>query len=142
MLYLLDASVVITAKNAYYPIGQVPEYWSWLSHQGELGNVKIPDEILDEVLAGSNKKDPLYLWIRDSGIIQALRLDEAVAPQLVRRAVSVGYADDLTDDEVESLGRDPFLVAYALADPENRCVVTTEVSKPRSRRQNRRLPDV
>ena len=30
MLYLLDANVLITANNLYYPIDSVPEYWEWL----------------------------------------------------------------------------------------------------------------
>lgn len=56
--------------------------------------------------------------------------------------VSIGYAPDLRDDEVEKIGRDPFLIAYALADPSNRTVVTTEVSKPSTQRANRKVPDV
>jgi hypothetical protein len=55
--------------------------------------------------------------------------------------VREGYAPDLTDVQIEELGRDPFLVAYAMAGNE-RCVVTTEVSKPAKIRQNRQLPDV
>ena len=69
-------------------------------------------------------------------------LDEDVDAGLVQTVVSNGYANDLTDDEVERLGRDPFLIAYALADAEARCVVTTEVSRPGASRQNRRIPDV
>ena len=42
MLYLLDANVPITANNTYYPIEQVPEFWGWLQHQGQQGNIKIP----------------------------------------------------------------------------------------------------
>ena len=53
-----------------------------------------------------------------------------------------GYAPDLTDIEIEEIGRDPFLIAYALADPENRTVVTTERSRPRAQRKNRKVPDV
>ena len=33
MLFLLDASVLITANNTYYPIERVPEFWEWLAHQ-------------------------------------------------------------------------------------------------------------
>ena len=43
------------------------------------------------------------------------------------KVVSAGYAPDLTDDEVEKIGRDPFLIAYALADPPERCVVTGKI---------------
>ena len=38
--------------------------------------------------------------------------------------------------------RDPFLVAYALADPKNRVIVTTERSKPKAQRKNMKVPDV
>jgi hypothetical protein len=69
-------------------------------------------------------------------------LDETVDVALLQQVVSTGYADDLTDDQVEELGRDPFLIAYALSDPSERCVVTTEVSKPKAQRQNQRIPDV
>jgi Domain of unknown function (DUF4411) len=69
-------------------------------------------------------------------------LDEKVDQRLVARVISEGYAPDLTEDEILQLGRDPFLIAYALADPVNRCVVTTEASKPTKQRQNRRIPDV
>ncbi len=71
-----------------------------------------------------------------------LLLQEEVALELLRRVVHEGYALDLTEDELEKLNEDPFLVAYVLADAEYRCVVTTEVSKPKRTRANRHLPDV
>ena len=141
MLYLLDANVLITANNTYYPVNQVPEYWEWLRFHGDAGNVKMPIEILDEVLAGHKENDPLLDWLKDTDTISALSLQEEVDHQLVQRVVATGYAPDLTDDELEQLGRDPFLVAYALAGPD-RCVVTTEVSRPGKTRQNRKIPDV
>jgi hypothetical protein len=55
--------------------------------------------------------------------------------------IAKGYAPDLTDDEVEQVGRDPFLIAYALAS-KDRCVVTVETSAPKKQRQNRKVPDV
>ena len=62
-------------------------------------------------------------------------------PDLVRKVIDVGYAADLTDDEIEQVGRDPFLMAYALAS-DDRCVVTVEISAPKKQRQNRKVPDV
>jgi hypothetical protein len=95
---------------------------------------------MEEVLEGRN--DPLLDWISRDENKDALLLDEAVDAALVRRVVSTGYANDLTDDVVEKLGRDPFLIAYALSNPPERCVVTTEVSRPSAQRQNRKIPDV
>jgi hypothetical protein len=140
MLYLLDANVMITANSSYYPIDQVPEFWSWLQHQGASGHVKIPLEIIEEVLEGRN--DPLLDWISQDENKDVLLLDETVDAALVQRVVSTGYANDLSDDEVEKLGRDPFLIAYVLYNPSDRCVVTTEVSRPSAQRQNRKIPDV
>ncbi len=60
---------------------------------------------------------------------------------LVQLVTTQGYAPDLTDIELEVIGRDPFLIAYALADIENRTVVTGEV-RSNKQRQNRPIPSV
>ena len=140
MLYLLDANVLITANNEYYSLEQVPEFWNWLRHQGEQGRVKMPIEIIEEIKPGAGD-DPLVKWIKDEANSSVLQFDEDVDQAAIQRVIAQGYAPDLTDDELEAVGRDPFLVAYALAQPD-RCVVTTEVSKPSRTRHNRHLPDV
>ena len=71
-----------------------------------------------------------------------LLLNEEADALFVSRVIDEGYAVDLTDDEVEKLGRDPFLIAYALPLLGDRCVVTTERSKPGKQRANRHIPDV
>ena len=136
MLYLLDANVLIDANRDYYPIGRVDEFWAWLLHKAESGQVKLPQEMYEEISAG---KDEVAQWVRDHK--EALALDEAANEEVVARVVADGYAPDLTDIEVEKVGRDPFLVAYALASTD-RVVVTTEVSQPRAQRANRKVPDV
>ncbi len=142
MLYLLDANVLITANSNYYPLDQIPEFWSWVHHQAMSNRIKIPREIMEEIRAGRKDNDPLLDWISAPEIEGALLLDEAVDVALVQRVVSLGYATDLRDDEVEKIGRDPFLIAYALVDPEERTVVTIEISKPSTQRANRKVPDV
>ena len=143
MLYLLDASLLITANNTYYPVDSVPEYWAWLQHHAEQGNLKMPLEIFEEVKDGPDgTKDLLFGWIQTAAVKKALVFSEKVNASLVEKVITKGYAANLTDTETEQLGRDPFLVAYAMVDPENRMVVTSEVSKPSLTRQNRRLPDV
>lgn len=139
MLHLCDANVLITASNTYYPLDQIPEFWSWIVHQGTIGNVKMPLEILEEVLAGGKEDDPLLDWMNTNKSV--LLFGETVDATLVRTVVTTGYAPDLTDDELEEIGRDPFLIAYALAGAD-RCVVSGEVSSPGKKRQNRRIPDV
>ena len=137
MLYLLDANILIDADRDYYPIDRVPEFWDWLLDNANAGQLKIPLEMIEEVVAGTGN---LPGWVRDNR--PSIVLDEDVDPQTVDLVVSEGYADDLTDVEIEKIGRDPFLIAYALADPGSRCVVTTEVSRPSRIRANRHIPDI
>jgi hypothetical protein len=139
VLYLLDANTLIDANRDYYGIGQVDEYWEWLVYFGEHGRIKIPVEIYEELKAGS---DALAAWAKQAETESALKFADEVDIDLVRRVTEEGYAADLTDIEIEEIGRDPFLIAYALSDPENRVIVTTERSKPRAQRKNRKVPDV
>jgi len=69
-------------------------------------------EILDEVLAGTKKEDPLLAWMTDYKDV--LRLED---PTIVNEVVTEGYAPDLTDDDLEEIGRHPFVIAYALTRP-------------------------
>lgn len=139
MLYFLDANVLIDANRDYYAVERVPEFWGWLLHHGEQENVKVPMEVYEEIREGN---DDLATWTKSEEFQQHLLFGEEVDPELVARVIDEGYAPDLTDDQVEELGRDPFLIAYALVDRDNRCVVTTERSKPGRERQRRHIPDV
>lgn len=144
VLYLLDANVLITAHRDYYPVKRVPEFWDWMQHHAEDGTVKVPAEILDEVKRGRPREDAddLLDWLKDPEVKDAIALDEEPDPDLVRRVVEQGYAPDLSEPELVKMGRDPFLIAYALVDPAIRRVVTTEVSSPAKQRANRKIPDV
>ena len=136
-MHLIDANVLITAHSLYYPLDRFPEFWSWLIHMGQAGWVKMPVEILEEIATGS----PLDKWLDEGDNYECLRLDEEVDPTLVQSVLNK-YATDLNDAEIIEIGRDPFLIAYALAQPTQRCVVTVEASKPSKQRANRRIPDV
>ncbi len=145
MLYLLDANTLINAKNFYYPIERVPEFWGWLVHQGQLSNIKIPIEIYEEfkdTKSKDGKKDELSLWADLLEVKEALLFAEEAEPDLVARVTYEGYTPNPTDDDLMKMGRDPFLISYVLKDSKNRCVVTTEVSKPKRKGANRHIPDV
>ena len=143
-MHLIDANVLITAHNQYYAIDSVPQFWAWLRERGEAGEIKMPAEIFEEIKDGGTDEeaDALFAWISEEQNKSALLLLEEPDPTIVQHVIENGYGPDLTDDELEEIGRDPFLVAYALADAANRIVVTTEVSRPSAQRQNRKVPDV
>ncbi len=139
-LYLLDANVFIDANRDYYPIERVPEFWDWLAEMGRLWRVKIPQEIYEEiVLPAPSRPDGMVDWLVDHKDV--LILDEQVIVNVVAQVTELGYADDLTDEEIEKIGRDPFLIPYALAGNQERRVATHERSRPGRRRASRQLPD-
>ena len=138
MVYLVDANVLIRAHEDYYLIDRVPQFWSWLEQEALAGYIKIPFEIYNEIAISTG---PLRDWICAPGIQKALVLDEEVEAELVDRVLAEGYGDNLTDSDLEKIGRDPFLIAYALA-VEGRVIVTKETPRPRAQRANRRIPDV
>ena len=99
----------------------------------------MPLEVYEEIKDGN---DNLAAWAKDDDIAGLLLLAEEADVSLASKVTDDGYAPDLTDEEVEKIGRDPFLIAYAIAALGQRCIVTTEVSKPNRRRASRHLPDV
>lgn len=138
MLYLLDASTLISAHNGYYALHRVPEFWEWLRHQGAQGVIKIPATIYAEVEDGN---DALSAWMDDAASKDVLLFSEAPAPQLVQTVIAL-YGSELSEADIETIGKDPFLIAAALVDADDRCVITAEVSKPNRQGANRHIPDV
>ncbi|MCB8839623.1 DUF4411 family protein [Aurantimonas sp. VKM B-3413] len=137
-MYLLDANTLIRANAQYYPIARIPQFWDWLILQGRAGVAKIPNEIADEITVG---RDAVSTWLKEKDARDAMRLDESADVLLVRRVVSEGYAPNLNDAEFAKIGRDPFLIAYAMAG-DGRTVVTNENRAPAKQRHNRKVPDV
>ena len=85
MLYLLDANILITAHNQYYPLDTVPEFWAWLRHVAVEGKLKIPLECYEEIKDGGTdeSKDLLFAWINEAENKAAVVLAEEVDPALV-----------------------------------------------------------
>lgn len=122
-MYLIDANDLITAKNTYYPLEHIPQFWEWLIAQGDAKKIKMPREIYEEVSGGS---DDLADWIKGEDVKDSLLLDEDADPALVQQALREGYQSQdprFTDSELIKVGRDAFLVAYGLVG-NNRKVVT------------------
>lgn len=145
MLFLLDANTLIDAKRDYYPIDRIPEFWDWLIFQGQQGKIKIPIEVYEEfsdTKDTNDKKDDLAIWAEQVEVKDALLFEEEAEQDLVARITYGGYVANPTDDDLNKIGRDPFLLSYALKDLRNRCIVSTETSKPSRQGANRHIPDI
>jgi hypothetical protein len=137
-LYVLDANVLIRAHADYYPIDRIGPFWEWLLAMAQANRVKVPREIYDEV---ARSPDILGQWLRQAAVREAIILAEPTNGALVAEVVAKGYAPDINDIEMETIGRDPFLDAAAMGAGD-RVVVSREVSSPKKQRANRKVPDV
>ncbi|WP_165943326.1 DUF4411 family protein [Roseicella aquatilis] len=79
-------------------------------------------------------------WLRQPEVRAAIILQEPTDLARVQRVIREGYASDLDEVELQTLTRDPFLIAAALDRPER--VVGRETSKPSWKRHKRKVPDV
>lgn len=139
MLYLLDADTLIKADHTYYPLQRFPVFWEWLLYHSKIGNMKVPQERFDEVTAGRGE---LVDWLSDKERKEALLLPGVVDQTLLTQVIEQGYAPDLDEMELVTVGKDPFLIAYGLVSVADRTVVSFEVSAPAKQRANRKIPDV
>lgn len=138
MLYLLDANVLMTAHDAYYPIERVPQFWEWIIDNAKHHRIKIPYEILGELEAG-NKASELFKWVKTNK--KNLLLDEQIDQLLIDEVMEQGYEiERSTIIDISRISRDPFLIAYALASRPDRCVVTLEAVQNRAKPKNRKIP--
>jgi hypothetical protein len=133
-MFFLDTNVLVTAKRDYYPFDRVPEYWDWMLHHAEQGNVKVPPQIFDE-LRGHD--DDLNGWLRDNRdalLFEVDDLDSRVSEVLAC------YCEDITEAELEKLGADPCLIAAGLHIGCD--IVSKEGTKPTAQRANKKVPDI
>lgn len=140
MAYLLDANVLISAKNDHYRFGTFPSFWAFLRAQGVAGDVLSIDQIEDELVGVG---DELSQWVQacPAGIF----LPHRTAPV----AGAAGRVSQWVNDrarpytpaaKAQFFGvADYWLVAYALAHQHT--VVTHEKPDPNSKRRVK-IPDV
>lgn len=123
-MFLIDANVLMTANNLYYPLDRIPQFWDWLEQQFQKDLIKMPREIFDEIADGS---DDLAAWVKSEKIKSSLLLqNEKADPSLVQKVLCDGYQSNdpkFSDSEIDKIGKDAFLIAYALA-ASGRVVVT------------------
>lgn len=136
MAYLLDADVLIRAKNLHYGFDFCPAFWDWLVRENRAGQVYSIERVGGELLAGA---DELADWAKARGAGFFLRPEPAViqALSLVSNWVS---GQRYTQSAINTFFQtaDYYLVAQAYAGQY--AVVTHEI---RSDSQNKvKIPDV
>ncbi len=138
MQYLLDASSVIDANAGFMNVNRVPEFWNWLEYYSDQDKIKIPQLIYNEIARGH--KDELTDWINQDRIRSKVVLDEDFDLDNFHEVLRLGYGKDLTEVEIEALGRDPVLLVHAYKN-DDRIIVTAEKSNKDLKRGKTKIPN-
>lgn len=137
MPYLLDANVLIAAKNLYYGFDFCPAFWDWVIRENRAGRVFSVSRVLNEITGGDD--DPAE-WVRqlDSGFF--LPPDASTADSFTAVAQWVDQAQPYTPAAKNTFLQiaDYYLVAQAHA--LRYTVVTQE--RPENSRNRVKIPNV
>jgi predicted nucleic acid-binding protein len=130
-MYLVDANVLIDAKNRYYAFDIAPGFWAWLERAHSAGQVCSIEAVRDELADGN---DELAEWARANGAFFRA-IDQTTTthfPALTSWATSRPYTQAALA-EFTGNDADYQLIAYARA--HDHTLVTHERSNLDSRRR-------
>lgn len=142
MAYLLDANVLIEAKNRYYGFDFCPAFWDWIIQQHAAELVYSVERVGDELIG---KGDDLDTWASDQGEAFFLAPDGVTTAALSRvsREVAAMRIDGQPYRQAAIAGflasADYYLISHALA--HGHTVVTHEVGNQASVKRVK-IPDV
>lgn len=135
-MHLVDANILIDAKNRYYAFDIAPGFWTWLEKAHRSGILISIDAVRDELLAG---QDDLADWARTHRDF-FLPVDQWTAQNLAplsawaaRQNYSPAAQREFAGDRADFL-----LVAHAAGHGDT--VVTHEQPSPDSRKRVK-IPD-
>lgn len=135
-VYLVDANVLINAKNTYYPFELVPGFWSWVEQQARDGQLFSIIQVRAELTRGD---DQLARWVRilPTGFwLKGTPASAVALGELATWAQSGHYSSTAVQTFFQSA--DYHLAAQAKATSYT--AVTNETPEPR-RKSEIKLPD-
>lgn len=135
-MYLLDANVLIQAKNLHYGFDFCPAFWEWILLKNGEGLVYSVDKVADEIAVGA---DELNAWSKTYGDRLYRRTDGRTMSHLgsvSNWVVEQGYEPTAVSTFFQAA--DYYLIAHALSDS---CTVVSHETPSNSRKMIK-IPNV
>jgi len=140
--YVVDSNFFIQAHRVNYPLDVAFSFWNKVKQLAEDGRIISIDKVKNEIF---DKNDALEGWCKTnlpSGFFQDTTLVMEAYGLVSAWAISKSnhYLQNALNEFLNADEADAFIVAYALAEPENRIIVTQEISEP-NRKNKIKIPD-
>ena len=141
-VYIIDSNFFIQAHRASYPLDIAFSFWNKVKQLAAEGKIISIDKVKNEIY---DKNDALEEWcksnlpedfFKDSS--QIMEAYSAVCVWAISK--SDHYMPNALNEFLNADEADAFIVAYALADPNNRVLVTHEISQP-NRKNKIKIPE-
>ena len=136
MAYLIDANVLIQAKNLHYGFDFCPAFWNWLVSNSATGLAISLSQVKDEILGG---EDQLEEWVKNEGAGMFVSVDQKTTdefPWLSNWVNSSTRYDPAAKSTFQQVA-DYYLVEHAKA--HKHVLVTHE--KPENSRKRVKIPN-
>jgi hypothetical protein len=141
-IYVVDSNFFIQAHRVSYPLDVAFSFWNKVKQLSEEDKIVSIDKVKNEIY---DKNDALEEWCRTNlqdGFFKESSEVIAAYGQVSTWAISrsTHYMPNALNEFLDADEADAFIVAYALADPLNRIVVTHEISEP-NRKNKIKIPE-
>jgi hypothetical protein len=131
-IFVVDSNFFIQAHRFTYPLDVAMGFWDKIKKMANAGTLISIDKVKNELY---DKNDELEKWCKanlpddffksSASVISEYQKVSAWATSMNKHYLPNAIKEFLDADEA-----DAFLIAYSLADPLNRTIVTQEVSAP------------
>lgn len=141
-IYVVDSNFFIQAHRVNYPLDVAFSFWNKVKQLAEEGKIISIDKVKNEIY---DKNDALEEWCRANLPEDFFKESSEVMAaygQVSAWAISRSYhyMPNALNEFLDADEADAFIVAYALANPNNRIVVTQEISEP-NRKNKIKIPE-
>jgi len=136
-VYLVDSNFFIQAHRATYPLDVATGFWVLVKRLADDGIIISIDKVKEELY---DKNDDLEAWCRANLPADFFQDTSVVMTEYIivsgwAASKSNHYLPNAISEFLSADEADAYLIAYALADQQNRIIVTQEISRPDIKRK-------
>jgi len=123
-MYCIDSCVLIEASRRFYAFDFFPDFWWWLSQEGNKGIWTSPLQVYKEIVENTNRRDTLNSWVeQNKSCFSNPSKDVQKSFKEISNYIVKSYVDYQAERALKKA--DPWVVALALA--KDLTVVSFEV---------------
>ena len=141
-IFVVDSNFFIEAHRKSYPLDIVPSFWMKVKQLAEDNKIISIDKVKNELF---KHEDALKQWCDANLPVDFFKDTTLVLPQYANVAAwaisrNTHYMPNALAEFLHADEADAFLIAFALAEPVNRTLVTQEISEPQ-RKSKVKIPE-